>query len=65
MRLFICDFGLSQYTDPCTDGYLMEELTGSGGYIAPECGKGEFVTKAIDIWSFGICLYEMSVGYKP
>ena len=64
-NLLLCDFGLSQREDPTIGGYVMHELSGSGGYIAPECKEGKVVTKAIDIWSFGICLYQMAVGYKP
>ena len=65
MSLLLCDFGLSQKIDSDLGGFHMKELTGTGGYFAPECGKDTVVTSAIDLWSFGICLYEMAVGYKP
>jgi len=35
------------------------------GYIAPEICKGAEVTEKIDMWSLGICVYEMAVAYKP
>ena len=65
MVLKLADFGLSHRLDPQLDGFLMKELAGTGQYIAPECGKAKVVSSAIDIWSFGICMYEMAVGYKP
>jgi len=57
------DFGLSLIM---TDGKaFMKTLSGSFGYCAPEVGNGVEVTEKIDIWSLGICLYEMAVAYKP
>ena len=34
------------------------------GYMAPELGKGP-VDQAIDMFSFGVVLYELSTAYKP
>lgn len=61
----ICDFGISLLSDPITGKALASETVGSLGYIAPEMRKGAEVTTAIDIFSFGVTLYEMAVGYKP
>ena len=33
--------------------------------MAPELGQTEFIDKSIDIWSFGVVLYELSTTYKP
>jgi len=34
------------------------------GYMAPELGKGA-VDSSIDMFSFGVVLYEMTTAYKP
>ena len=45
---------------------LMMERCGTGGYIAPEIGaRNSLVGPEIDMWSFGIMLYEMCTAYKP
>ena len=44
----------------------MKERSGTVGYIAPEIqGKDILIGPEIDMWSFGIVLYEMAVAYKP
>ena len=37
---------------------------GTMGYMAPELGKGP-VDQSIDMFSFGVVLYELSTAYKP
>jgi len=37
---------------------------GTMGYMAPELGKGA-VDSSIDMFSFGVVLYEMTTAYKP
>lgn len=45
---------------------LMVERCGTGGYIAPEIGsKNSIVGPEIDMWAFGVMLYEMCTAYKP
>jgi serine/threonine protein kinase len=43
----------------------MEWKVGTPGYQAPEIANGASVTPAIDMWSYGILLHELAVGYKP
>ena len=59
----ICDFGLSSKMD--ANGQLSMPKVGTVGYMAPEIGKGILVDSSIDMWSFGILLYELSTAYKP
>ena len=40
-------------------------LMGTPGYIAPELFQGCDSTKASDIYSFGVLIYEILVGYQP
>lgn len=63
----ICDFGLSHLINPDLNGKaLMVERCGTGGYIAPEIGsKNSLVGPEIDMWAFGVMLYEMCTAYKP
>lgn len=44
----------------------MNERSGTSGYIAPEIKTdGTIVGPEIDMWAFGIILYEMATAYKP
>ena len=45
---------------------MMLERCGTGGYIAPEIGsKNSLIGPEIDMWAFGVMLYEMCTAYKP
>ncbi len=33
--------------------------------MAPELGIAETIDASIDMWSFGIVIYEMACAYKP
>ena len=59
----ICDFGLSRKMDG--NGQLSMPKVGTMGYMAPEIGKGLLVDSSIDMWAFGVLLYELSTAYKP
>ena len=63
----LCDFGLSHVMKPELNGKaLMVEKCGTGGYIAPEIKpKGTLIGPEIDMWAFGVMLYEMCTAYKP
>ena len=63
----LCDFGLSHVRNPAYSGKaMMVEKCGTGGYIAPEIGaKNTLVGPEIDMWAFGVMLYEMCTAYKP
>ena len=59
------DFGIAKRVDE-EGNAVMKLRSGTAGYIAPEIkGDNIIITNKIDIWSFGVVLYEMCVGYKP
>ena len=44
----------------------MKVRSGTGGYIAPEVhGSNILVGPEIDMWAYGVILYELCVAYKP
>ena len=61
----IIDFGLCHVVDPVTKMAFMERMVGTQDYQAPEMADQTWITPAIDMWAYGIVLYEMAVGYKP
>ena len=60
----LCDFGLSRRTETNGSAYV-EKRCGTDPYIAPEVKDHSNVTAAADIWSFGILLYQLAVGFVP
>lgn len=63
MNVRLIDFGLSKTLSD--DRPVLHTLCGSYPYAAPEIFKKEPYGKAVDIWSFGICLFAMAFGYLP
>ena len=68
----IIDFGLCNVVkerDPTKKNgkqtCFMDVVVGTVDYQAPEMKTKSWITPAIDIWAYGIVLYEMAVGYKP
>jgi eukaryotic-like serine/threonine-protein kinase len=43
----------------------LKEITGTPAYIAPECLRDKKADETADIFSFGVCCYEMMTGRKP
>jgi serine/threonine protein kinase len=58
-RIRICDFGTSRL-EVC--GILTTEFIGTFAYMAPETFEGSVPTKKVDVFAFGLILYEMLVG---
>ena len=63
----LCDFGLSKVFG---GGEQLETMCGSPQYVAPEilaiaAGMQQPYTPAVDMWSAGVILYMLLVGFSP
>ena len=58
----ISDFGISKIIDPRE---TTKSFVGTPEYLAPELILQKGYNKAVDIWGFGILLYEMLYGLPP
>ena len=65
IHLKISDFGLALLQDPITGKAYMPLKAGTFNYLAPEVKNQAYVDNGVDMWSFGIMMYEMCVGYRP
>ncbi|RHZ84291.1 hypothetical protein Glove_84g20 [Diversispora epigaea] len=63
--LVISDFGLSKLIGANPNNPEKRNIFGVLPYIAPEVLSGEEYTKAADVYSFGIIVYEMVTGFPP
>jgi len=63
-RAIVTDFGLARAVndDRTATGV---GFVGTVDYMAPEQIRGEVITPAVDIYSFGIVMYEMATGTRP
>jgi tRNA A-37 threonylcarbamoyl transferase component Bud32 len=63
-RAKVTDFGISRSLD--ADGLTATgRVLGTTDYVAPEQALGEEVTEQSDVYSLGVCLFEMLTGSVP
>jgi serine/threonine protein kinase len=62
-NLKVIDFGLSNSFS--ADNPVLLSICGSPAYAAPELVLGSAYTMAVDIWSAGVALFAMLVGWLP
>jgi serine/threonine protein kinase len=66
IKVKICDFGFCHLVDPKKENkVVIHDVCGTMGHIAPEVKSHCSIGTEVDIWCFGLMLYEMAVAYKP
>jgi Tol biopolymer transport system component len=70
--LKVLDFGLAKFLpDPSHDEVTLSRMTGPAvvlgtpAYMAPEQAQGRSADRRVDVWGFGMVLYEMVTGERP
>ena len=61
----LADFGIARETKAATITFSGKKVLGSVHYISPEQAKGALANEASDLYSIGVCLYEMLTGVVP
>ena len=68
----LLDFGLAKFlADPALDTVTLPAVTaravvmGTPAYMAPEQAEGKSLDRRVDVWAFGVVLYEMVTGERP
>ena len=78
-KVKVLDFGLAKAADSSTSAFQGDSPTvvsrqsptipgailGTAAYMSPEQARGRRVDKRVDIWAFGVILYEMLAGASP
>lgn len=60
----VADFGLAGITSPFNKN--LNQSVGTPEFAAPEIVNGQpYEGTAVDIWSLGVILYEMTCGHLP
>jgi WD40 repeat protein/DNA-binding SARP family transcriptional activator len=62
---YLTDFGVAKVLGAAVRATQEGALIGSPGYLSPEQIKGEPVTPASDLYSFGLVLFEALTGQPP
>jgi len=62
----ITDFGLSKMLSDGNQSHFTNSFAGGSLlYVAPEQLAGQTIRKNVDLWSYGVILYELFIGATP
>ena len=64
-RVKLADFGIAREAKASTVTFSGQKVLGSVHYISPEQAKGSIAHEESDLYSVGVCLYEMLTGTVP
>ncbi len=64
-HLKLLDFGLARSIDAVSQNSTLGRPVGTLRYMSPEQTRGETLTGASDVFSFGLILYELLTGKHP
>ena len=64
-RVKLADFGIAREAKASTVTFSGQKVLGSVHYISPEQAKGTLAHEESDLYSVGVCLYEMLTGSVP
>lgn len=59
----LADFGIATFLE--ADATRSGVVRGTAHYVAPEQLRGQAITHRVDLWAFGVMLYEMLAGARP
>ena len=61
----IMDFGIARLTQRTTSLTAVGYMVGTPEYMAPEQFMGETTDLQVDVWAYGVVLYELLTGRNP